>query len=933
MPSEPRVTGSAPTAPRKAFVVSHTHWDREWYLTFHEFRALLVRVVRRALDALEGDPSFRHFVLDGQAVVLEDHLEIRPEDRPRVERLVQRGALSVGPWYVLPDEFLVSGEALVRNLLVGHSVARAFGPVQKVGYLPDTFGHTAQMPQLLARSGIGSFVYTRGSGDELDGLGLEYRWRAPDGSEVLAVNQWGGYCNAGGLGHEEIWHAHTRREVDVDRAVERVRASFAAMGERSNGDVWLLNNGCDHFPPQARLGEVLDALRAAFPRTEFVHAGFAEFVEEVARSGAAAEVHEGELLSGKHHPILTGVWSARMPLKQENDDAQSLLADRLEPLAAHAHFVLGREYPSGALAFAWKELLKNHPHDSICGCSTDAVHRQMLPRFAAVRETAEQLLRLELENIAPTFARRGEDDRETVIAVANPLPTRRTEVVTRLVVLQPPGADPSRLALLDERGRAVPMRVLESRRIERFWGIDYRTALDYESQRATFDGYLRDFGPRIVRSDDGRDRSDQFLTIQFLAEDLPGVGHACYRLVEGDEAPGHAADDRRAAGAVTVAGETIENGHCAVTLHHDGTFDLTHTATGRVFRGLGVLEDGEDVGDEYDHSPAPEPLTVSSRGAGGAVRVVEDTGFAGALEASFTLRLPASIEPDRARRRTALVDCPVAVRVRLTRGNPVVDVEVRFENRACDHRLRALFPTGIATPTVLSDGHFLVNERPVDAEPHPDWLQPPAGTVPQQEFSAVEGGLCGLAVFARGLPEVEPVHAADGSVTLALTLLRCVGWLSRDDFPMRRMNAGPTIPTPDAQCEGPHAFRLAVLAYERTCSAAGVKRASRLWRTPVLAVQGVSDLHVPGAWLLEAPGDPLCVTAVKRHEERDTLVVRLVNLAGGREAATLTLGRDVAAAWRTDLLEERLGALPVAGREVSIVLGPHEIATVEIAFA
>jgi alpha-mannosidase len=917
-------------------VVSHTHWDREWYLTFSEFRVLLVRTVRRVLDALERDPSFRHFVLDGQAVVLEDYLEVRPEDRPRIERLVRGGSLSVGPWYVLPDEFLVSGEALVRNLLIGHAVARGFGPVQKVGYLPDTFGHTAQMPQVLRRAGIDSFVYTRGSGDELDGLGLEYRWRAPDGSEVLAVNQWGGYCNAGGLGHEEIWHAHTRREVDLRLAVERVRDSFAAMGERSNVDVWLLNNGCDHFPPQARLGEILDALRAAFPRTEFVHASFAEFVDDVRRCGAAVEAHEGELLSGKHHPILTGVWSARMPIKQDNDLTQSLLVDCLEPLCSHAHFMLGREYPSGAVAHAWRTLLRNHPHDSICGCSTDEVHRQMLPRFAEARETAEQLIRLEMESLAPTFARRSEGDRETVIAVANPLPARRTEVVTRLVVLQPPGVDPSRLRLLDETGRAMPMKVLESRRIERFWGIDYRTALSYEAQRAVFDRYVRDFAPRIVRPQEDRDRSDQFLTIQFLAEDLPGVGHACFRLVESAaDAPGQREGrPAEAAGGVSVSGDTVGNEQCAVTLHGDGTLELTHKPTGRVFRGLNALEDTEDVGDEYDHSPASETLTVSSRGAAGAVRVVEDTGFAGALEASFAFRLPAGVEPDRARRSKTLVDCPVAVRVRLTQGDPVVDVELRIENRALDHRLRAVFPTGITTRTVLSDGHFLVNERPVEQEPHPDWLQPPAGTVPQQEFSAVEDAAGGLAVLARGLPEVQPLRAADGTVALALTLLRCVGWLSRDDFPTRRrMNAGPTIPTPDAQCPGPHAFRYALLPYAGTWSAAGVKRESRRWRTPPLVVQGVSDLHAAGAGLLEAPGDPLCVTAVKKGEERDSLVVRLVNLGSRPATGTLRLGREVERAWRTGVLEERAVGLRPSGREVTVEAGPHEILTLELQFA
>jgi mannosylglycerate hydrolase len=661
-----------------------------------------------------------------------------------------------------------------------------------------------------------------------------------------------------------------------------------------------------------------------------VHAGFEEFIAEVRASGVATASHAGELVSGRHHPILTGVWSARTYLKQENDRAQSLLADCLEPLSAYAHFMLGRDYPSGAIEYAWKELLKNHPHDSICGCSTDAVHRDMVPRFAAARETAEQLLRLELEHLAPTFARRAEGDRETVIVVANPLPVTRTEVVTRLVALQPPGVDVARLELLDGAGRAVPMRVVDSRRIERFWGIDYRTALSYDAQRVVYEGYLRDFGPRIVRTEEDREKSDQFITIQFLAEDLPAVGHACYYLVEGKGGARVAA----AAGTVTVAGDSIGNEHCAVTLHPDGTFDVTHKASGRVFRGLNALEDTEDVGDEYDYSPAADSRTVTSLGPGGAVRVVEDTGLSGRLEASFTLRLPAAVTPDRARRSAELVDCPVVVRVGLRQGSPVVDLELVFDNRARDHRLRAVFPTGIVARDVVSDGHFYANERPVERAPHPDWLQPPAGTIPQQEFSLVEGRGAGLAVLSAGLPEVQASRGGDGSVTLSLTLLRAVGWLSRDDFPTRRrMNAGPTIPTPDAQCQGQRAFRYAVLPYAGGWVAACVKRQSRLWRTPVLSVQGVRDLHVPGTGgLLRATGDSVCVTAVKRHETRDTLITRLVNVTGDRVSTTLVLGRDVARAWRTDLLEERVAEVPAGGRELAVEMGPHEIATVEVAF-
>ena len=194
------MTESGPRAPKTAYLVSHTHWDREWYLTFSRFRSMLAGVVRGVLDALENDEHFEHFCLDGQSVVVEDYLDVHPEDEPRMRRLVEQGALSLGPFYILPDEFLVSAEAHVRNLVYGRQAAARLGPVQGVGYMPDSFGHIAQMPQLLQRAGLDSFVYTRGNGDEIDDLGWEYVWQAPDGSEVLAINQCGGYCAAGALG-------------------------------------------------------------------------------------------------------------------------------------------------------------------------------------------------------------------------------------------------------------------------------------------------------------------------------------------------------------------------------------------------------------------------------------------------------------------------------------------------------------------------------------------------------------------------------------------------------------------------------------------------------------------------------------------------------------------------------------------------------------
>jgi mannosylglycerate hydrolase len=931
--TEPGAPGSGfATAPRIAFLVPHTHWDREWYRTFADFRVSMTRIVREVLDRLEQDPAFTHFLLDGQAILARDHCEIYPEDAERIRSLVREGRMSLGPWYVLPDEFLVSGESLVRNLLAGHSVARELGGVQKVGYMPDSFGHVAQLPQILRGAGIDSFLYTRGNGDEIDHLGFEFIWRAPDGSSVLAINQCSGYCNAGGLGHHEIWHAHTPRELDFERAVDQVRELFGRMRTLGRTDVVLLSNGCDHFPPQRDTHRLLESLSGAFPDTEFRVSSLASFVDAVrdaAAEGDRLDAWEGELRHGRLHHILTGVWSARMPLKQANDLATRWLTDVAEPLAAYARFAHGLADSSPLLGAAWRRLLENHPHDSICGCSIDEVHEQMGPRFDEALETAEGIVREVLVDLAPTFAPRAEGDRDTVLCVANPLPVERREVVRRLVVLQPFGIDPHRLRLYDEDGAEVPMRVLDSKYVERFWGIDYRTVLDHERQAEKFATYLEKFGDRIIRPETRRDESDTFVSLEFIAE-LPALGHARFFLREADGPCEMEGPD-----PVRVEDDCLENGLVRVRLYPNGTLDLEDRRSGGRYPGLNLLASTEDVGDEYDYSPAEFSSTVDAAGVRGEVSVESAGRWAATLVARFQLALPQGISADRRSRDSRLVPCPVEVRVGLQSGRPLVEIETRFDNRVRDHRLRARFPTGIGSDTVYSDGHFLVHERPVELPAGEDWFQPPAATIPQQGCSWVSEDERGLALLARGLPEIESSNTADG-LEIGLTLLRSVGWLSRDDFPTRRhQNAGPTVPTPAAQCPGPQSFQYALLPLGGSDGTAAVLDWDARWRTPVPVVQGVEAGSARSGSLLSLEAGACRISAVKRHEARDTLVVRLWNPGAMEDVQRLRFGSAIHGAWLTNLLEERQSELSSegpAGRHLELRLGPHEILTIEIEF-
>jgi alpha-mannosidase len=620
-----------------------------------------------------------------------------------------------------------------------------------------------------------------------------------------------------------------------------------------------------------------------------------------------------------------------MYLKQKNDYAQRVLSSYAEPLSAYAYFMHGTSYPIGLIDQSWKLLLQNHPHDSICGCSMDEVHRQMMSRFSGVIDTGEQIVRGHLSSLAPTFAQASTDDGATTICVANPLPEGRTEVVERLVVLQPSGANVEQLRLFDQDGMEVPFELVNQEYVERFWGVDYRTELYGVAQLELFQIYRAKFGKRIIRTEAQRDVSDSFLTVHFLAEHLPGVGHRQYYLRE--RVADKAVDAGSDVGDVTVVGNYIENEYYRVRVHQDGTFDLVDKATGYSYERLNRLEDTEDVGDEYDYSPCRDSQTVTSDRACGAIRTVKASRYWGQLEVEYTIQLPRAIECDRHERSKQFVDCGVRSRVGLKKGSRVVEIELHFENHAEDHRLRVEFPTGLATDTVISDGHFYINHRPIDEPAGENWKQPPQPTKPQQDFTLLQNGEQGFAVLNKGLPEIQAERNADGEVKLSLTLLRAVGWLSRDDVETRRcQNAGPTLYTPEAQCLGEHDFQYAVVLFAGDYISADIKGISQRYRVPVVAIQGVEDGHVPGAHgLVQKTSQRTCISAIKKHDVRDTLEVRLYNLTGDAVEERFTFGRPVTAAWLLDLVGERLRNAQLSGeRELVLSLGPHEIVTLEM---
>ena len=866
-------------------IVSHSHWDREWYKSFEQFRAMLVAMIDDLLELLRTDPEFRCFTLDGQTVVLEDYLAVRPDRREEIRRLVGEGRIVTGPWYVLPDEFLVSAESTVRNLMTGIRSASSFGRAMAVGYIPDSFGHIAMMPAILRGFGIDTALVYRGFGGEPGEQTSEYRWNAPDGSRVLMIHLYrNGY--SGGYFHDES-------DAKILEHFAQLREELDARATTSHR---LLMNGGDHHWPDPKLPATLALLRKSYT-ARFEQSTVERYADAVKKEIGEIPAVDGELRFGYRYAfvVMGGVYSSRMYIKQANWKSEMLLERYAEPLNAIA-VAAGMRSQGPLLRHAWSTLMKNHPHDSICGCSIDPVHAEMMTRFAAVEDVGRTVVESALEHIVPAEETASGDD--TAVFLFNPSPFTRAEVAEVpvsffrqdvVVGLNPdvkvdPKLPPvSGFALIDPAGREVPLQV--TRREETYDIVHYR----YNYPKQTL--------------------AERF-TVLIDTGDVPPTGFRGYRIEKRKKFP--PAGPRVRAGA-----HFIENEYLRVAVGARGDVTLTDRVRGERYKGLNVFEDTGDAGDEYNYSWPRRDTVV--RPAASRVTVVERGPLRAALRVETTLRVPVAASPDRESRSARRVPMNITTVLSLDARSRRLHCETTVDNRARDHRLRVLFPAGVDTDRARADSQFSIIERvqrEFDAKGFA--IEVPARVAPMQRFVTVEGGTRALTILAYGLPEYE--LKLDGRGTLALTLLRCVGLLAGDDLLSRPGGkAGWHNETPDAQCQGVHTFRYAVLPHGPGEPDWGdfVTAESEKFHLPLLPFRrkNVSPLPMESS-LFALEGGPLVLSALRESEDGSGIVVRVYNPSPGPVQGLLRCRRPVKGARRCTLNEE-------PGEVIEVAAGPE----------
>lgn len=847
----------------RVHITPHMHWDREWYFTTEESRILLVNNMEEILTRLEQDDEYKYYVLDGQTAVLEDYFAVVPENRPRVKALIERGKLIIGPWYTQTDTTIVSGESIVRNLMYGIRDCMAFGEPMKIGYLPDSFGMSGQLPHIYNGFGITRALFWRGCSERHGTDKTEFLWQSTDGSEVTTQVLPLGYAIGKYLPEDE------------DGLRKRLDSYFDVLESASVTKDILLPNGHDQMPLQQNIFAVMDKLREIYPQRKFVMSRFEEVFERIDAHRDELATLKGEFIDGKYMRVHRTIGSTRMDIKIANARIENKIVNILEPLATLA-WTLGFDYHHGLLEKMWKEILKNHAHDSIGCCCSDKVHREIVSRFELAEDMADNLSRFYMRKIVDNMPQSDTDK----LVMFNLMPWPREEVMNTTIRLRA-----SQFRLLDEKGNEIPYFISSSRELDP--GLIDRQIVHY----GNYEPFME-------------------FDIQ-LNQILPSMGYRTL-LIEPNVAG-------KVLSPLENTESLLENAFWQIDLNDDGTLRLRDKETGLIYDRVLEIEESSDDGDEYDYSPSREEWRLTSAQGEHEVEVVHE-GWRSRAIIHHRLAVPANLAERSARQRKGSLD--VAFEVTLTHNSRRIDVDVRLDNQADDHRVRVLIPTPFTTQEVLSDTQFGSITRPVQDPAMENWQEEGWKEAPVPVWNLLNYAVLrerrnGLALFTEGLREFEVV--GENKKAFALTLLRGVGLLGKEDLLLRPGRpSGIKLPVPDSQVRGQLTCHFSLFSFSGTPENAGVAQQAKSWLTPVQCYNKIpwdamklncSSFTTPESYSLLALSPTGCVlSALKKAEDRDELILRLFNPSAFSACdTTLSVNPTVKRCCETDMNERITG--------------------------
>jgi mannosylglycerate hydrolase len=773
-----------------------------------------------------------YYYLDGQLSILDDYLKVFPEKETVIRELVTAKKLFIGPWYTQMDEFVVAGESVVKNLQIGLSLAKRLGGATALGYLPDSFGQGKDMPKIYNGFGITDAVFWRGMPGEVT-KNREFYWTAEDGSQVLAINIRNGYYAGVALVEGDLYQQKNIIElVSEDTATEIV----------------TLPVGGDQRAVDRQLKKIIHKVNQQLGSDyEILESNYPHIFELLRRSAKELPSVQGEFISGSVSKIHRSIYSSRYDLKRLNDTVEHRLIFQLAPLMLMAQ-EMGIPSKPGLLEYIWKLLLKNHAHDSIGGCNTDKTNQMIEARY----KEADQLSYSTVDYLVRKIAESLDHVQENDLVLFNTLPYRRAEPFVVEVSTKKP-----MIQLMDEKGSEIAIQVLSSERV--YGGEVRRSEADYAEEKYYY----------IHR-----------LSVMQPIEPLS------YQVIHVKET------EQTTETAVNKENNVIENEAYKLT-YNQGQFTIYVKEEDQMYANCFYVEDSGDEGDTYDYSPAYHDAIYQLSFSGDSV-VAEHGPFLSTLTVKGRFQVPKDLASRKDQRRDA--EIPYSLTVTLAKGSKRIDLKLKIDNQAKDHRMRLVVNTPVVSQVSYADTLFGIVER-ANQDPHIHdwrelgWKEEPTEIYPMIHYANVHDAKASWTMLSKGIKEYQVIDQ-----TLYLTLFRGVGYLGRPELLRRPGDASGNqfryIPTPDSQLLGEREIELSLLISE-TFDPATIQKEYQHYATEIVSyhIQSLNRFTNPIQYfqsnkvdqlqplkpIIDLTNTALVLSAIEQNQADQSIIVRLYN--------------------------------------------------------
>ena len=887
---------------RKIHVIPHSHWDREWYFTTSRSKVYLMKDLGDVLNTLENDPEFKYFMVDAQGSLLDDYIKWRPQDKERISKLVNEGRLVIGPWYTQTDQLVISGESIVRNMYYGMKRCESFGKYMNVGYVPDSFGQSGNMPQIYRQFGIEDTLFWRGVSDDMV-KHTDYNWRGDDGSVVFTTQIPFGYYIGGNIPeapeeNDEFWK----------------KECFEKAGGRSATRHIYFPNGFDQAPVRTNLPQLVQERNEKDPENEDVISCIEDYIKDVKSENPELEEVQGELVIAKHMRIHKSIFSSRSDLKVMNTQIQNYVTNVMEPLLTIS-YNLGNEYPHEAVAEIWKLLFENAAHDSIGSCISDTANEDVYVRYKQARDIAVNLVELHSRLIAANV----KNDADMTFTVINTLPQKRKDTV--IVKTYVPGG---KFAIIDENGNDVDYTIIKSRDL-----TDYVL-----SQTIMLDPSRKFYVPDQVLE----------VTMAIKANDVPALGYVQYSI-----------DTKKDSHKETADKKVLENEYYAIEVEENGSLTIVDKANNVTYKNQGILVENGDDGDSFNYSPPRKDMEVFSNESKCTVKI-SGSDIYDQAEIHFDMVVPADLD-ERAEGKVS-VTMPVDMTVALRKDSKVIDFNVKVDNKGLSHRLCVLFDSQIVSAFNYADQQFGLIKRPNYyekemklymesmnnktekkagiqelanwANDQSTWQEPPISIEPTQSYVSLTDGKTGIAVIPQGVREYEVLDDSK----IRLTLFRTYGFMGKENLIYRpgRASGERIIETPAAQLLKEMEFNFGFTSYAGDINDSDIDTLAKQYNTNmevytyaeflngrlIFSQREIDGENAKIHSLFETEGN-LVVSAVKKAEEDDGYIIRLYN---GKDHKNLDdkikFNFDIKEAYYTNLKEEKTEEIKIENNTISV---------------